>query len=112
MSSRGHEAAAAQLEEFIRERFRVPPDDHGFTRTVSLWDEGYIDSIGVAETIAFLEQHFLVTISNDVLFSSDFTNIDGIIRLVMQLKEKNQETPEKTMGSMDVPRVRKAGTAA
>lgn len=87
MPNHTHEAIASTLEWFIRDRFKVPPQDQMFSRTVMLWDEGYVDSIGIAEVIAFLESTFEVTISNDVLFSQDFTNIDGIARLVAVIQQ-------------------------
>ncbi len=112
MSSSTLETVVVQLEAFIRERFRVPPDDRSFTRTVRLWDEGYIDSIGVAEMIAFLEKTFRVTISNDVVFSPDFTHINGIARLVMQLQQGASLATEHEKGRTAASPVHKTGTAA
>lgn len=112
MPSSTVEIIAAQLETFIRERFQVPPDDRNFTRTVSLWDEGYIDSIGVAEMIAFLEATFGVTISNDVVFSQDFTHISGIARLVLQLQQGTPIAIEQGSGRTAASPVHETGTAA
>jgi acyl carrier protein len=86
MSTCTPETIAEALERFIRDRFKVPSQDQVFSRTIRLWDEGYVDSIGVAEMIAFLESTFSVKISNDVVFSPDFTHIDGIARLVVHLQ--------------------------
>jgi acyl carrier protein len=112
MSSSTFETVATELEDFIRERFRVPPDDRSFTRTVRLWDEGYIDSIGVAEMIAFLEKTFRVTISNDVVFSPDFTHINGIARLVMQLRQGASPATEHEGGRTAAAPFHNTGTAA
>lgn len=84
------EIVAARLENSIRERFKIPPDDPYFTRMVRLWDEGYIDSIGVGEVITFLEKSFGVTISNEVLGDPGFTSIAGIARLVARLGRGTQ----------------------
>lgn len=97
-------AVAETLERFIRDRFKVPPQDQVFSRTVRLWDEGYVDSIGVAEMIAFLESTFGVKISNEVVFSPDFTHIDGIARLVVHLQAGSSPA--------DPSPVIQAGTAA
>jgi acyl carrier protein len=80
------ERAAEIVEQFIRVRFTVPPEDQIFSRTIHLWDGGYVDSIGIAEMIAFLEETFGVRISNEVVFSEDFTHIDGIARLISNLQ--------------------------
>lgn len=79
------EAVAASLEHFIRERFQVALDDSYFTRRVHLWDSGYVDSMGVAEVIDFLEETFHVTVPEEALFSPDFVHIEGIARIVCDL---------------------------
>lgn len=76
------EAAAVQIERFLRIRFRIAPDDAGFTRKVNLWEEGYVDSVGVVEVIEFLEQTFSVRIPDDALFSPEFTCVDGMAEFV------------------------------
>ena len=80
------EGVAQALELFIRHQFQVPPRDDQFTRVVNLWEAGYVDSIGVAEVIAFLEDTFAVTIPPETLFDPDFVHIDGIGRIVHGLR--------------------------
>ena len=80
------EAAARDIERFIRERFQIADDESGFSRSVNLWEEGYVDSMGVVEVIAFLEQRFRVHLPEEVVFSPDFTNIDEIARFVVSLR--------------------------
>lgn len=110
MTFHAREVVADKLEHFIRDRFKVPPHDQMFSRTVRLWDEGYIDSIGVAEMIAFLESTFDVKISNDTVFSPYFTYIDGIARLVGQLQQSAQHPGG--LAHAPVSRILKKGTAA
>jgi acyl carrier protein len=78
--------AAREIEQYIRDRFQVPASDTGFTRTVNLWEEGYVDSLGVVEVLAFLAQRFHVELPEDVIFSPDFTTIDDIARVVLSLQ--------------------------
>ena len=80
------ESAAEAIEQFIRERFQVSGSDAGFTRQAHLWEEGYIDSIGIVEIIGFLESTFGVQIPEEALFSQDFTHIDGIARTIVGLQ--------------------------
>ena len=80
------EAVARDIERFLRERFQIANDETGFTRTVNLWEEGYVDSLGVVEVIAFLEQRFGVTVPREIVFAPDFTSIDGIARFVFSLR--------------------------
>jgi acyl carrier protein len=81
------EEIADELETFLRESFQIPPDDAWFTRDVDLWEEGYVDSKGVVEVIAFLEETFGVTIPDEVLFAPEFTRVNGIAQLVAKLRQ-------------------------
>jgi acyl carrier protein len=79
------ETRASALEEFIRENFQVGDDDPYFTHDVSLWDEGYVDSTGLVEVITFIEEEFGVTVTDEMLFSPDFTTISGMARMIGEL---------------------------
>lgn len=85
MSSVTAEACSTALEAFIRENFQVQADDPYFDRNVNLWDEGYVDSTGLVEVISFLEETFGVTITDEMLFSPDFTSIAGMSKLIAEL---------------------------
>lgn len=79
--------AALQIEQFLRARFRIAADDAGFTRQASLWEEGYVDSVGVVEVIEFLERTFSVRIPDDALFAPEFTCVDGMAAFVTRSVE-------------------------
>jgi acyl carrier protein len=76
---------AAALETFVRDNYHVAADDERFTRDVDLWDTGYLDSTGVIEIIAFLEQRLGRMLPESVLFSPQFRSINGIAQLVLEL---------------------------
>jgi acyl carrier protein len=73
---------AAAVEEFARREFSIKPSDRRFDRKVDLFEDGYVDSIGVIELIQFLESTFAIEIPEEDLFSAEFTTIDGIARIV------------------------------
>jgi acyl carrier protein len=77
---------AAGVEGFIRDRFQVPADDEAFTRGVNLWEEGYVDSIGLVELIGFIESSYGIVLPDGSFFDPDFTCIDGIARVVCRLR--------------------------
>lgn len=77
---------ARELERFVRERFQIADGEVGFSREANLWEEGFVDSLGVVEVIAFVETRFRVKLPEDVIFSPDFTSIDGIARYVVSLQ--------------------------
>lgn len=73
---------AAAVEEFARREFSIKESDQRFDRTVDLFEDGYVDSIGVIELIQFLERTFAIEIPEADLFSPEFSSIDGIARIV------------------------------
>jgi acyl carrier protein len=73
---------AGAVEEFARREFSIKPSDRRFDRTVDLFEDGYVDSIGVIELIEFLERTFVIQIPEEDLFSTEFSTIDGIARIV------------------------------
>lgn len=78
-------ALADALEAFVRERFRVRTSDARFSREVNLWEEGYVDSAGVVEVVAFLEEWAGRRLPDELLFDPDFTTIVGMSRHVSAL---------------------------
>jgi acyl carrier protein len=79
---------ASGVEGFIRDRFQVAADDDAFTRGVNLWEEGYVDSIGLVELIGFIESSFGIVLPDGSFFDPDFTCIDGIARVVCRLRTR------------------------
>lgn len=47
-----------ELREFIVRHFDIPADDPYFSDQVNLYDFGYIDSLGAADLLAFVEERF------------------------------------------------------
>lgn len=82
-----HEETAARIEASLRTQLEVAADDPGFGRATSLFTGGYVDSLGVAELIAFIDEAFGVSIPDDDLLSDEFDTIDGIARIVVTLRE-------------------------
>jgi len=75
---------AAAVEEFARREFSIKPSDRRFDRQVDLFEDGYVDSIGVIELIQFLERTFAIEIPEADLFSPEFSTIDGIAKIVVR----------------------------
>ena len=80
-------AIAEAVESFIRRRFDIAESDPYFSRQSNLWDEGYVDSLGMTELIVFLESSFAIQVPDTVLFSPQFTSVDGIASLVAQVRD-------------------------
>ena len=80
------DAITLNLESFIKKRFQIPDNDPDFTRDANLWEAGFVDSSGVAEMITHLERSFRLTIPDSVLFSPEFSTINGIASLLGRLQ--------------------------
>lgn len=97
-----HETPATQIERFLRARYQIRDDDPGFTHDANLWEEGYVDSVGVVEVIEFLEGTFNLRVPDEVLFSEDFTCVAGMAAFVeasleprapLALKARDEDLP-------------------
>jgi acyl carrier protein len=76
------ENIATSLEQFIRARFAVRNDDKVFSRTTHLFEDGYVDSTGLVELVAYIESEFEIGVPEDAFFDASFTSIDGIAAAV------------------------------
>ena len=74
---------ALDFEAFLHAQF--PASSNGVGRDVDLFDAGVIDSVGVAETLAYIEERYDVMVPDDVLLSDEFTTIAGISRTIVAL---------------------------
>jgi acyl carrier protein len=79
---------AHELEAFIRQSFAIADDDPGFSRSVDLFDAGYVDSVGLVETLAHVTQRFGVSIPDDALLSDAFATIEGMAVVIAQLLQQ------------------------
>jgi acyl carrier protein len=77
---------ADRVEDYVRTQFRVSPTDSRFSRSLRLFDAGYVDSVGVVELLAFLTDEFQVHLPDEVLMADQFSTIDGIATIVAQLR--------------------------
>ena len=76
---------AARIEGWVREQFSVSPTDLRFGQDVDLFDNGYVDSVGLAELIGFLEEELGVEIPDELLVADEFTTIAGISHAALAL---------------------------
>ena len=80
--------AAARIEAFVRGNFTVDESDSRFGRDVDLFEEGYVDSIGLIELLAFIEEEFRLDVPDEELASAEFTTISGMAAVLGRLLER------------------------
>jgi len=69
------------LREFIVENFLFG-DGHNLKNNSSLIEDGIIDSTGVVEIIAFIEENYKITLADDELTQENFSTLIAIDRFL------------------------------
>ena len=75
---------AQRVRAFLVDTFLLGDDD-GFGNGESLLDSGIVDSTGVMEVVAFLEESFAITVDDDELVAD---NLDSVERLAAFVARK------------------------
>ncbi len=75
----------SKIRGFILNHFLFGQDP-GLTDGASFLDEGFIDSTGVLELVAFLEKEFGVKVADDELIPDNLDSIDSIARYLAAKK--------------------------
>lgn len=71
-----------KIRGYIIENFLFGDAEPLASDTMSLLDEGIIDSVGVMELVGFLEQDFGMSIEDDELVPDNLDSIDNLVAFV------------------------------
>ena len=71
-----------ELRKFITENFMFAMDDVQLNDSDSLVDKGLIDSTGILELVAFLEETYAIEIHDTELVQENLDSIDALCRFV------------------------------
>jgi len=74
-----------RIVEFIKREFKVEEDDDNFVTHCNLFEEGYVDSLGITKLISFLEETFGVEIKDDYFLDDRFFSIKGQADMISEL---------------------------
>jgi len=66
------------LEGYIRGIAEVQDDDVDFSATVDLFDYGYLDSFGIVDLIAMVQEKYGVDMTNTDFYGDDIRSIEAI----------------------------------
>ena len=67
-----------RIRAFIVENFLFGSDD-GFRDDISFLDDGIIDSTGILELVAFLEEEFDIIVEDEELVPENLDSIDNVV---------------------------------
>lgn len=71
-----------ELRQYIVDNFLFGQADAGFTDDASLLEKGLIDSTGVLEIVAHLEQTYGVSVEDEELVPQNFDSVDNLAAYV------------------------------
>lgn len=74
------EEIAEQIRSFLEEEF--PNEDVALTNTTNLLDAWFLDSLGIINTVLFLESKFKIKLSRADINGATFANIDSLTQFV------------------------------
>jgi acyl carrier protein len=78
------DAIEQEVRQFLRDNFPLSADGVALDREDSLIEVGVIDSTGVLELIAFLEQQYGITVEDNEVLPANLDSIDQIVAFVQR----------------------------
>jgi methoxymalonate biosynthesis acyl carrier protein len=85
-SPRDQQAAIGDdLERFVRRTFAVDAGDPNFDRSVDLFEAGYVDSVGITEMLAYINDTYGIDVPDEHLLSEEFASIDGMAAVISRM---------------------------
>lgn len=82
----GSERAKDEIRSFLLERFYVPQPE-ALTEETSLLGTGLVNSAGIVEIVAFLEEQFGITVEHEEILPENLDSIGRLVRFVGQKRE-------------------------
>ncbi len=80
-----------EIRSFIVENFLYGQNDDGFKDDVSLLANGMIDSTGVLELVAFVEERYGISVKDDELIPSNFDSVNNLSDFIMKKKNNGSK---------------------
>lgn len=71
-----------EVRQFVVQNFLYGQDDKRLMRDSSLLDSGIIDSTGVLELIAFVEDKFGISVADDEMIPENLDSIENLAKFI------------------------------
>jgi acyl carrier protein len=76
------ETVRNEIREFIVENFLFGRSDHPLADDESFLDAGIVDSTGILELVAYLEQRYEIGIADHEVVPTNLDSVDQVVRFV------------------------------
>ncbi len=80
-----------EIRSFIVDNFLYGQNDDSFKDDVSLLANGMIDSTGVLELVAFVEERYGISVKDDELIPSNFDSVNNLSDFIMKKKNNGSK---------------------
>ena len=71
-----------KLRDYVLENFMFTDDESALSNSTSFLDEGIIDSTGILEVIAFLEEEFGIEVKDEEMVPENLDSVNAIVAFV------------------------------
>ena len=82
MAMTEQETIRRELRDFITELFLMGEDSESLSDSASFMKEGIIDSTGVLELVAFIEDKYGISIEDDEMTPANLDTIDSLVTFI------------------------------
>jgi acyl carrier protein len=73
-----------QIRSFVQDTFLIGQDGESLSGSTSFLENGLIDSTGVLELVSFIEETWLIKVSDDELVPENLDSISQVTRFVQR----------------------------
>ena len=81
------DATRKEIREFIVEAFLFGDESEPFADGDSFMAKGVIDSTGVLELVAFLEENYGVTVDDEEMIPANLDSLDNLVGYIQKKKQ-------------------------
>lgn len=71
-----------KIRDYVLENYLFTDDETALANDTSFLDEGIIDSTGILEVIAFIEEEFGVKVLDEEMIPENLDSVDNIVQFV------------------------------
>ena len=79
-------AVENKIRDYVLENYLFTDDQSALANDASFLDEGIIDSTGILEVIAFLEEEFEIVVEDDEMVPENLDSVNNLVAFVARKK--------------------------
>jgi acyl carrier protein len=81
-------SAEKQIRNYVLENYLFTDDQSALANDTSFLDDGIIDSTGILEVIAFLEEEFKIEVKDEEMIPENLDSVNNIVAFVSRKQGK------------------------